>query len=412
MTDSELNTKLRRAFSHAAPDILDTVLSDCKEQKGNVTVMTEQHRKYPWAKRFAGMAACLCLILAGAFSLHTYRMDNTVDTTVSLDVNPSVELQVNRKERVLEVIPLNEDGAVIVGGMDFSGSDLEVAVNALIGSMLQNGYLNELANSILISVDSGDPVRSAELQKRLSAEVSKLLQTDTFSGAVLSQTISKSDELQQLAADYGISAGKAQLIRDILDSNALYTFEELVPLSINELNLLLSTGQAAAPKVESVGTASDKAYIGEAKAKEIALNKAGVSAGDLTRYEIELDTHKGTMVYDVEFKANGYEYEYEISASTGEILKSERDQDDGFVKAQKDSSTASGSAISEAGAREIALGHAGLKTGDITKYESKLDTHNGLTVYEIEFKAGGYEYEYAVNAATGEILKAEKDPDD
>ena len=238
MTDSELNTKLRRAFSHAAPDILDTVLSDCKEQKGNVTVMTEQHRKYPWAKRFAGMAACLCLILAGAFSLHTYRMDNTVDTTVSLDVNPSVELQVNRKERVLEVIPLNEDGAVIVGGMDFSGSDLEVAVNALIESMLQNGYLNELANSILISVDSGDPVRSAELQERLSAEVSKLLQTDTFSGAVLSQTISKSDELQQLAADYGISAGKAQLIRDILDSNALYTFEELVPLSINELNLL------------------------------------------------------------------------------------------------------------------------------------------------------------------------------
>ena len=79
------------------------------------------------------------------------------------------------------------------GEMDFSGSDLEVAVNAIIGSMLQKGYLSELANSILISVDNPDSTRGAALQERLTAEVDKLLKTDTFSGAVLSQTVEKND---------------------------------------------------------------------------------------------------------------------------------------------------------------------------------------------------------------------------
>ena len=175
MTDHELEAKLQQAFSHAAPDVLEAVLSDCKEQKEHVIVMTEHQNKFSWGRRFAGMAACLVLLLGGIFALQTYRINNAVDSTVSLDVNPSVEIQVNRKERVLRVTPLNEDGKVIVGDMDFSGSDLKVTVNALIGSMLQNGYLSELSNSILISVDSDDPARGAELQEALSASPCSLM---------------------------------------------------------------------------------------------------------------------------------------------------------------------------------------------------------------------------------------------
>ena len=187
----------------------------------------------------AGLAAGLCLILGGGLGVRNYQVNHTVDATVSLDVNPSVEIKINQKERILDVIPLNEDGRTIVGDMDFSGSSLDVAVNAIIGSMLQNGYLNELANSVLISVDNNDPVRGMALQERLTDEVNKLLQTDSFRGAVLSQTVVKSDELQQMAEQYGITLGKAQLIQEILGKNSLHTFDELAPLSINELNILL-----------------------------------------------------------------------------------------------------------------------------------------------------------------------------
>lgn len=65
-------------------------------------------------------------------------------------------------------------------------------------------------------------------------------------------------------------------------------------------------------------------YIGETKAKEIALAKAGVSESDLTFYTVGLDTHKGVMVYDVEFISGSYEFDCEVNAMTGEIVKFEK----------------------------------------------------------------------------------------
>lgn len=61
---------------------------------------------------------------------------------------------------MLRVNALNEDGRIVLGDMNFSGSSLDVTVNALVGSMLRNGYLSELANSILVSVDNGDPAKA------------------------------------------------------------------------------------------------------------------------------------------------------------------------------------------------------------------------------------------------------------
>ena len=59
-----LEEKIQRAFAHAVPDVWESVLSDCREQKGSVIPMTEkkniakkQSRNHLWAKRFGGIAA-------------------------------------------------------------------------------------------------------------------------------------------------------------------------------------------------------------------------------------------------------------------------------------------------------------------------------------------------------------------
>ena len=419
MTDRELNEKLRQAYEHAAPDVLDAVLSDCNEQKGRVVSMTTEKKKNAWLRPLIAAAACLCLLLGGGFGLKSYRVNHMVDATVSLDVNPSVELQVNQKERVLNVKALNEDGRIIVGDMDLSGSSLDVAVNALIGSMLQNGYLNELANSILISVDNDDPVRGADLQARLSAEVDRLLQTDSFSASVLSQTVVRSDALQQTAEQYGITLGKAQLIQDILSRSTLHTFDELAPLSIHELNLLLGKETAAATQVTVVGTASEKGYIGEAKAKTVALERAGVTESELLLYKIGMDTHNGTMVYDVEFTTDSYEFDCDVNAKTGEIVKFEKEYNGvaPAVSAQPDtaqpntSQTAGEITVEEA--KTIALEHAGVKAADATFIQAKRDYENGRSVYEIEFvvvSGNGYlEYDYDIATADGSIVSYDYD---
>lgn len=73
-------------------------------------VQTARKNNHTWAKRFGGIAAAFVLLVGCAAGYGSYRQNHAVDSVVSLDVNPSVEIQVNRKDQVLEVAPLNEDG--------------------------------------------------------------------------------------------------------------------------------------------------------------------------------------------------------------------------------------------------------------------------------------------------------------
>lgn len=69
-------------------------------------------------------------------------------------------------------------------------------------------------------------------------------------------------------------------------------------------------------------------YIGLEKAKEIAMAQAGITGTEF--FDCDFDYENGLPVYEVELKSGGYEYDYEIHAVTGEVLKAERDIDDDY----------------------------------------------------------------------------------
>jgi len=62
-------------------------------------------------------------------------------------------------------------------------------------------------------------------------------------------------------------------------------------------------------------------------AEKIALDHAGLSADAVTRLHTEYDRDRINH-YEVNFYHNGYEYDYDIHAETGEILDHEKDFDD------------------------------------------------------------------------------------
>ena len=150
MDERELEQRLRTAVEHAAPDPLDRILAACGPQAGTVLPFEAPKKKRRWAP--LAVAAALVVMCCGAFGISSWRGANAVDSVVMLDVNPSLSMTVSSKERVLSVTPFNQDAEVILGDMDLTGTDLDVAVNALIGSMLQNGYLSDIQNAILVSV--------------------------------------------------------------------------------------------------------------------------------------------------------------------------------------------------------------------------------------------------------------------
>ena len=445
MTDQELEQKLRTALEHAAPDDFQGVLARISpkartEQAPIPFEAAARKKKRRWAPLAA--AACLALIVA-AGGWGWYLQNNTVASVVSLDVNPSVTLNVNAKETVLSAVPVNEDGGDILAGMDLTGVQLDVAMNAIVGALLTNGYVDELANSILITVERG-----ARLQQELTDQADAILANTSVNGAILSQTIQNSQQLQELSDTYGITTGKAALIQTIVDNgNSLHTFEELVGLSINDLNLLYTSlitapaepstgdgtsgsGTAAepAPAIQSSGQASDSAYIGVEAAKSAAFAHAGLDASQVTMGEVDFDYEDGRMVYELEFYANGAEYEYDIDASTGAVAKSSQEggrtqtgsgAGSGGASGNVPSGAGSGTAQSGAGgtsadigreaALAAALNHAGVSQDQVYGLEVKQEYDDGRLEYEIEFKTGSWEYEYTISAADGAILDYERD---
>ena len=69
-----------------------------------------------------------------------------------------------------------------------------------------------------------------------------------------------------------------------------------------------------------------------------------------------------------------------------------------------------GEVISAEKAKEAVLSHAGISADAAMRYKSERDMDDGRPVYDIEFDAGGYEYDYEVDAKTGEIVKFDKEP--
>ena len=69
-----------------------------------------------------------------------------------------------------------------------------------------------------------------------------------------------------------------------------------------------------------------ESFIGETKAVSIALSNAHVDESLAKNLVCKLDVDDGVKVYEVEFYFNGYEYEYEINAVSGKIIKAEKDK--------------------------------------------------------------------------------------
>lgn len=414
MTDQEMERGIRQAFEHATPNVLSSILSACDKQKGTVITMTNNNKKKSWIPRVAGLAAALALVLGAGFGWNFYTTNYVAATTVSLDVNPSIEITVNRNERVLDVTALNEDGRAILDDMDFQGSDIDVTVNAIIGSMVRKGYLTDIANSILVSVNSENAEKGSALQAKLTEEVNALLQTEAFSGAVISQTVDLDDKLENLADKHGISTGKAKLIQRITEQNTRYTFEDLAALSINELNLLTESGSLHLNNVTSAGSASDKGYIGTEAAKKAALDHAGVAETDIFDFGIDMELEKGLMVYEIEFDTSEFEYEYDINALNGQVVWNEKEtnrnkNDASVVPPDTTPSVTTPNLISKDDAKAAALAHAGVTADTLSVFEWELDRDHGAYIYEIEFTSGDYEYDYHIHAETGAVIKHEKE---
>ena len=403
MTNEKMEQRLASAVEKTAPNDVNGVLSRCDERKGTVIPMTT---KKTAKKRWTTLAAaCLALVLLGGGGIF-YQQAHAVASVVSLDVNPSIELKVSKSEKVLVCTPLNEDAKAILAdmgdGADLKGAKLDVAVNAIVGSLVRNGYLNSISSAIMISVEDNDTARAEKLQRELTSTVDGVLQTSEAKASVLTQTLTQDAGLTQQARENSISTGKAALVNRVLALNPALKFDALAKLSVEELKDLAEAGAPAMP-------------IGTDKAMDIAAAAFGkASTAKMAYSEVDPELDESPAHYEVEIKSQtGEEFEYKVDAYTGAILESKREAADGTeVPVVQPSKPAPTGDIGHAKAKSIALNHAGVSENKAYDMEIELDDEDGRLIYEVEFKSGNMEYSYEINAATGAILKHEAELDD
>lgn len=105
-----------------------------------------------WLYSLAAMAACLVLIVASVF-----RMWQTPCASVYLSINPEVRIDVNRRDIVVGLDGVNEDGANLIEGYDYKKKELNLVMDELVERAIDMGYLHEGGRiSLVLDAESNE----------------------------------------------------------------------------------------------------------------------------------------------------------------------------------------------------------------------------------------------------------------
>src|SRR5690606_32341670 len=129
-----------------------------------------------------------------------------------------IELTINRQNRVIDAEPLNLDGVQILNGMNLKNVKLENAVDAILGSMIFNGYLTSQEDAMLVTVLMNEPTKAEEVRNTVVIRANQFFSTNT-KPVIYSQSLSNTQEISTKAANYQVSRGVMNLIDIILQNN-------------------------------------------------------------------------------------------------------------------------------------------------------------------------------------------------
>ena len=189
---------------------------------GQTVRLTEAQPKSNRARRVRALtsiaAGFLFLILGG------FKGYQTPVGVVSLDVNPSIEYSINVFDRVLSVRGVNEDGEVLLEGMDTASLNHQLvgdAVEQTIETLRESGYFpQDTENDVVLAASSYSERHAEQLAEQIKGRVSREEDLSVFSFSV------SQEEVEQAHA-MGASAGKVRIVQELgQSSSAGEDFEE------------------------------------------------------------------------------------------------------------------------------------------------------------------------------------------
>ena len=302
----KIEASLRRAAEQLPqPDfnaVADTPVQPL-EVHDYVTRQEPLPRRRPFRPAAAALALCVLALCVGLWSYFQFFQ---VYSVVDLRVNPAFAIELDRRDQVKAVNALNEDAAPILEGRSYRGWSLEATVEALLDDLWAGGYLDGGGAQVDVAVNS----KSADHGRVLREEVEALIDAKLSS---LAEGAEKAPETEPPTDTIPVTTPPAAT------TPAATTPAAATPAVPTPA--VPSQAPSAPPPVSDPPAASGQ-VLGWDQVQAIVTGRLP----DAVFEEIQLDEDDDRLIYEVKFwDAAGEEYEAELDAYTGEILKWERD---------------------------------------------------------------------------------------
>lgn len=274
------------------------------------------------------------------------KFDNDIVSILTIDVNPSIEINLNKDNIVVSVVALNDDAKVVVNNSNYEKENLENVLSMLVDSLKQNNYLSDEKNLILINVDSKDE----NLLEMVKNKTNESLEKNKVNGEIVIQQIEETSELKELAEKNNITISKVYYIQEQIKNEEGLKVEDFKDTSITEIKEKVNnykqeqekkkqeeqknnsqnnnsnnnsgrTGSNKKCEKVSVGLENEDAAKKAVSAFGATYNPSGYC--DVRSVSSVADeAPNGTCAYKVEFSHRNKSCTYYINISNGEIVTS------------------------------------------------------------------------------------------
>lgn len=151
------------------------------------------------------------------------KFDDVAIYTITLDINPSIKIELNKDKKVINVIALNDDAKKIINE-DFKGKTFEEEIEIL-SVNLNNKHLLEDA-TIIVSSENID-------EEELKSVINNSFQTKSITYDLIIPKITETAKGN--ASKYNISEGKAAYLESIINENPKLNIEDIATFSVKEI---------------------------------------------------------------------------------------------------------------------------------------------------------------------------------
>lgn len=220
MKRNELKKRINEGFSELGPNIFDEVIKTVKTQEPALSEIKPEEVRKPIAKTrriiyamSAGAAfVIICLCLSGVF------VKKTDSLYMVLDINPSIQIEMNKSYQVKRIKGLNDDGKNVIKDLKWKKREsIQELMNTLIADVADKTYLRE-NEGILVTLYTSDNGLYNDLSGKLEECIDsklKMLGINEVTTAFYQEkkhTDKKGRKVleAELAENYGLDANQIQ----------------------------------------------------------------------------------------------------------------------------------------------------------------------------------------------------------